>query len=71
MSQLEVYKILKELGGKATTRQISDRAKVKFPNLALHTYVYDRLRKLMKKGCVTRTRNENDYIVWKIVAEYA
>ena len=53
MSQAEVYKILKELGSQATTRQISDRAKVKFPRLSLYMYVYNRLRKLEKKGiCV-------------------
>jgi len=35
MSQEEVYKILEELGGKATNKQVRLRAKEKFPDLSL------------------------------------
>lgn len=69
MSQKEVYDILKSLGGEATTKQISDAAKQKFPDLTLHTYVHNRLRKLEKNDYVER-RTEENHVVWRIVAEY-
>ena len=69
MSQKEVWDILKELGGTATTKQISMRAKEKFPELSLHAYVGNRLRKLEKNGYVTRIR-KNKQLVWTIIAEY-
>ncbi|MEM2507679.1 MAG: hypothetical protein QXF61_11620 [Nitrososphaeria archaeon] len=69
MSQKEVYEILKELGGEATTKQISQKAKEKFPNLSLYLYVSNRLRKLEKNGYVKRVIKDGK-IVWKIVAEY-
>ena len=49
MSQTDIYDILKELGGKASTAEIRQRAKEKYPNRTLHQYVYDRLHKLKKK----------------------
>jgi Fe2+ or Zn2+ uptake regulation protein len=49
LSQYEIYLILEELNGKATTSQIKKRAREKFPDYSLHTYVYDRLTKLEKK----------------------
>ena len=70
MSQGEVYRILEELGGEATTRQIRDRAKEKFPDLSLHTYVTDRLKKLRKKGYITRALDRNGNVLWKIVEKY-
>lgn len=69
LSQREVYLILKELGGEATTKQISLRAKEKFPTLSLHAYVNNRLVKLEKNGYVQRTR-EGRNTLWKIIAEY-
>lgn len=70
MSQEEVYKILKELGGEASTKQIRQRAKEKFPNASLYTYVGDRLNKLRKKGFVTRTFDKKGNAIWKIIDEY-
>lgn len=52
MSQEEVYKILKELGGIATQKQIKQRAKEKFPSFSLFQYVGNRLRKLERNGYV-------------------
>jgi uncharacterized membrane protein len=69
MSQEEVYKIIKELGGEATYRQIKQRAKEKFPNSTLWQYVGDRLKKLEKKGYVKKVEI-NDEIIWKIVEDY-
>ena len=53
MSQEAVFKILQELGGTATARQISALALKKFPDYTLHNYVYDRLKRLEKWGKVT------------------
>lgn len=65
MSQTEVYTILVEFGGSATSSEIRDAAKNKFPNLTLHTYVTNRLRKLEKNGYVISDTVGNS-IVWTI-----
>jgi Fe2+ or Zn2+ uptake regulation protein len=70
MSQEEVYKIIKELGGEATSQQIKQRAKEKFPGASLYQYVGDRLRKLEKNGYIKRTRDAKGNIVFKIVEEW-
>jgi len=74
MSQEEIYKILKELGGEASTSEISRRAKEKFPNLTLYQYVGDRLRKLEKKGYVARVIDKSERgagtVRWMIIEEY-
>ena len=72
MSQLEVFIILKELGGKATTSMISQRAKEKFPELSLHQYVNDRLKKLRDNGYISSNAEQWDArkkVVWRIVDE--
>jgi len=65
LSQRDVYEILKELGGKASTGEISKRAKEKYPTRSLHQYVSDRLNKLAKKDVVKRMEGEGAY--WKII----
>jgi Fe2+ or Zn2+ uptake regulation protein len=69
LSQKEVYDILKELGGEATTKQIKIRAKEKFPELSLHAYVTDRLRRLERNGYVRKIIKDGE-VAWKIIAEY-
>lgn len=69
MSQYEVYKIIKELGGSATTKQISQIAKEKFPQYTLSKYVGNRLKKLEVKGYIKKTINEDNEIVWEIIEE--
>lgn len=71
MTQKDVYDILKELGGSATTKQISQRAKDKFPRYALWSYVGFVLRKLERNGYVARAGEEGNMIVWKIVGDYS
>ncbi len=61
MSQDDVLDILKEFGGEATTTQIRIRAKEKFPTHTLHSYVNNRLRKLVRNKKVEQI-GEN----WKI-----
>ena len=72
MSQEEVYKIIKEFGGEATTKEIRQRAKEKFPRFSLHQYVSIRLRQLERKGYIKRIYDEkyNKIRCWKIVEEY-
>jgi DNA-binding HxlR family transcriptional regulator len=62
MSQRDVYEILKEIGGKATTNEIRNLAKNKYPNRTLYQYVSDRLKKLQKWGYVEK---EGEYWVIK------
>lgn len=54
MSQRLVLELLKELGGKATSRQIKVLAKKRYPDSALDVLVGDRLSKLIKAGMVIR-----------------
>ncbi len=64
MSQEDVLQILKDCGGVATTKQIREKAKSKYPDRTLHSYVYDRLKRLKKWGQV-EYRNSNWYLVKK------
>lgn len=52
MSQLEVLKILEELGGRARRVDISKKAKEKYPQYSLHLYVSDRLMKLRRSHTI-------------------
>lgn len=70
MSQYEIYKIIKELGGEATYEEIKKRAYEKFPEYTLHTYVGNRLKKLELKGYVKRIVNEDGQTIWKIIEEW-
>lgn len=67
MSQEDVYRILKELGGMATSAEIKARAKEKFPDRTLFLYVGNRLRKLETKKVVKAVRREGRSYLWKIV----
>jgi uncharacterized membrane protein len=65
MSQEEVLRILKELGGEATTKEIRDLAKKKFPTSTLYSYVTNRLRKLEKWGYVKQDKTKDKWIIIK------
>ncbi len=54
MSQSDVLNLLVELGGRATSRQIADLARKKFPRRTLHLYIGNRLTKLARWGLVRR-----------------
>jgi len=69
MSQEEIYKILEELGGEATSGQISRRAKEKYPNLSLYMYVARRLQRLELYG-VVKSEDKNRKTLWKIIDKY-
>jgi len=66
MSQQDVFKILKDLGGEATTKQIREMAKKRYPYSTLYSFVTNRLRKLEKRGYVKQDRTKK---TWKIVKE--
>jgi len=55
MSQTLVLQLLKELGGKATTKEIAALAEKKYPKSSQHKYVSHSLGKLRKWGEVDRT----------------
>lgn len=54
MSQEDVLKILKELGGEATTGEVSKKALRKYPNRTLYKYVSTRLKQLQLWNIVGR-----------------
>lgn len=66
MSQKLVYLLMKELGGTAFAKQISDLARRKYPDATLYQYVNDRLRKLRKWGYIEKNPDGS----YSIIAEY-
>jgi Fe2+ or Zn2+ uptake regulation protein len=66
MGQKQVYLLLKELGGEATTKQVSELAREKYPDQTLHHYAYQVLAALEKWGYVKRSNRGK---TWKIEEE--
>ncbi len=69
MSQEEVFKILKKLGGKATIKDITTYARDNYPNLSLYMYTTKRLKQMEKYGFVKKTVIGKD-TVWEILKEF-
>lgn len=69
MSQKIIYDLIEELGGEATTKQIKELALKRYPNLTLHTYVKNRLKKLENFGYVKKTISDR-VEMWKIVRKF-
>lgn len=69
MSQEEVFKILKILGGRATTKEITDYARENYPSLTLYMYTTKRLKQLQRSGFIRRTINEN-IVNWEIIKKF-
>ncbi len=69
MSQEKVYEILKELGGEATTGEISRIAKQKYPTADLYHYVSTRLGQLEKFHIVEKTKTKESF-KWKILKKF-
>jgi len=69
MSQEKVYKILQELGGMATTGEISRVAKQKYPTANLYHYVSTRLGQLEKFHIVERIKTKEGF-KWKILRKF-
>jgi Fe2+ or Zn2+ uptake regulation protein len=67
VSQELVYKLLKELGGVATTKQVREKAQQEYPDLTLYKYVFNRLKKLEKNGYISRSY-KNSINTWTIIA---
>lgn len=65
MSQKEVLKILKDIGGEATSSEIREQARQEFPNRQLFNYASMRLNSLKKRGLVSKNK-DNDDVVWSI-----
>lgn len=62
MTQEDVRRLMEELGGEATTGELSQLAKERFPERTLDTYVGSLLRRLRTKGFVTT----EDEITWEL-----
>lgn len=69
MSQEKVYKILKELGGEATIKEIRKKAKEKYPKDSLYTYASLRLKQMEKWGIVKQI-GDNTMPKWKIMKKW-
>ena len=69
MSQDEVFTILKKLGGKATTSEITDYARINYTDSELYMRVRKGLRKLAGYGLIKRTI-VNRVNMWEIVKDY-
>lgn len=65
MTQEDVRRLLDELGGRATVEEISTRAKENYPDRSLHTYVGQLLRRLEKKGFVTKVDDK----IWELTEQ--
>lgn len=65
MSQSDVLELLYEFGGVATSKEIKELAKKKYPNRTLYTYVSNRLLKLKKWGTLDREKKDGETI-WRI-----
>jgi hypothetical protein len=61
MSQEDVFNILKDLKGEATTKEIRELAKKKYSTRTLYLYVRDRLIKLERNGKIIKDGEK-----WKI-----
>jgi hypothetical protein len=64
LSQRIVLELLKELGGRAKTREISNLAKSKFPESRLYEFVGHKLERLASRGYVYHDRING---IWSIV----
>lgn len=61
MSQDDVFNLLKDLKGEATTREIRELAKKRYPARTLYLYIGNRLQKLEKNGKILKNGEK-----WKI-----
>jgi len=61
MSQEDTFKILKELKGEATTKEVKELAKKKYRERTLYLYIGDRLKKLERNNKITKEGEK-----WKI-----
>jgi hypothetical protein len=64
LSQRIVLELLKELGGKAKTKEISNLAKTKYPESCLYEFVGHKLRRLASWGYVYHDRING---IWYVV----
>jgi Fe2+ or Zn2+ uptake regulation protein len=73
MSQNKVYQILKDLGGEASSSEIIEEARQRYPESTLHRYVTVRLRALERKDIVDEITDEVDgtgkSLYWEIIEE--
>jgi|HubBroStandDraft_6_1064221.scaffolds.fasta_scaffold1519775_2 hypothetical protein len=65
MSQMVVYELLRELGGRATSIDVAQLAAEKYPEATLHLYVKNRLRKLEGRGWIRHNQDGT----WQIVPQ--
>ena len=68
MSQKEVLRILKDLGGRATSSEIRQQAKRDFPDRKLYNYVSMRLESLQNRDLVLKEETDNG-ICWAVSKE--
>jgi TATA-box binding protein (TBP) (component of TFIID and TFIIIB) len=65
MSQSDILKLLKDLGGRASSSELIKEAKDVFPDRSLHAHVSMRLKALERRGLVSKS-DTDDGMVWQI-----
>ena len=65
MSQMKIYNIIKELGGKASSIEIREVALKKYPKKTLHKYILNRLYLLRRNGIIKQIQDGTWVIVEK------
>ena len=63
VSQRIVLELLKELGGKAKTREVSSLAKIRYPESCLHEFVGHKLERLASWGYVYHDRTNSMWFI--------
>jgi len=69
MSQKIVYECLKELGGKATSREIKEYIMSKYPTISLPSYVHMQLKQLKKWGYIKSIIRKDGKAEYEIIKE--
>ena len=63
MSQKIILQLLRELGGRATRKQIADLARKKYPDATLYSYVGLPLRRLQRWGLVDFDGRTKEWVI--------
>lgn len=63
MSQAETFGLLKELGGRATSKELKQLAKERYPELTLWIYISKRLRQLRYNGKIDFNEATNEWYI--------
>lgn len=70
MSRLLIFRMLRQLGGTATTKQIRDAARKMYPHKTLWRYVSNRLKVLEEQGFISSEKKPKRRRIWTIKRDF-